>query len=131
MKRTCKARTKSGARCNAAATANGYCFTHSEEHQAQRIAARRLGGKHRRRVRNDTPYPTCDTKTVQGLAVLLDAVMRETWQLEAGVARSRTLAYLAQVQKGILEVSDIEARVAALEGALKLRGDNEQPAKTT
>jgi hypothetical protein len=45
--------------------------------------------------------------------------MRETWTLEAGVQRARTLGYLAQVQKGILEIGELETRLAALENLIR------------
>ncbi len=119
MKQTCKARTRSGTRCRAAATPSGYCFTHDVTREAERDAARKLGGRNRRRVLNDTPFPDCDAKTAQGLTAFLDALLRETWQLERGIARSRTLAYIAQVQKGIIESSDLESRIAALESRMR------------
>lgn len=49
--------------------------------------------------------------------------MRDTWGLENSVARSRTLGYLAQIQKGVLAVGELEQRVAALEAILKQRNN--------
>ncbi|MDE3089633.1 MAG: hypothetical protein KGJ80_09680 [Chloroflexota bacterium] len=113
---------KNGSYCAAKAGASGFCFAHDPTRGRERAQARRLGGRNRRRVLNDTPFPECDAKTAQGLTVFLDALLRETWTLERGIARSRTLAYIAQVQKGIVESSEIETRLTALEAAV-LRGE--------
>jgi len=115
LKQTCKARTKSGTRCNAAATPSGHCFAHAEDLKAKRDAARVLGGRNRRRIANDVPFPEADPLTVQGLAVILAATMRQCWALENSLARGRVMAYLAATQRGIIESSDLENRIAALE----------------
>jgi Family of unknown function (DUF5763) len=117
----CKAKTTNGEPCAAKPNASGYCFAHDPELARKRTQARKLGGRNRRRVLNDTPFPDCDVKTAQGLTAFVESVMRETWKLEASVARSRTLGYLAQVQKGIIEVGELEERVAAIETVLKNR----------
>ena len=111
----CKARTTNGTPCAARPGESGFCFTHDPERKRDADRARKLGGKHRRRVLNDTPFPECDVKTALGLAAFVEGVIKETWVLEAGVSRARTLGYLAQVQKGILEVGELEERVARLE----------------
>jgi hypothetical protein len=119
--RQCKAKRKNGAPCAAQAGADGYCAFHSPTHGKARAVGRKLGGKHRRRVENTTPFPDADVKSAVGLAAFVESVMRDTWKLESGVSRSRTLGYLAQVQKGILEIGELEERLAALEAALKTR----------
>jgi hypothetical protein len=111
----CKAKTSSGAPCNAKPNASGFCFAHDPERKRERDAARKLGGKHRKRGVSGTPFPDADTKTAQGLTAFLDVLLRETWVLEASIARSRTLAYIVSVQKSVLEVGEIEARISALE----------------
>lgn len=121
MTKTCKARKLNGERCNATPTASGYCFTHSEAHKAKRDAARKLGGKHRRRVLGDTPFPDADPMTVKGLAAIMAATMRQCWTLENSISRHRVMAYLAATQRGIIESSEIESRLAAIENTLKLR----------
>ncbi|MBM3130958.1 MAG: hypothetical protein FJ009_20310 [Chloroflexi bacterium] len=114
----CKGKKVNGEPCNAKPNAGGFCFAHDPNRKRDADRARRLGGKHRRRVLNDTPFPECDVKTAQGLTAFVESVMRETWRLESGVARSRTLGYLAQVQKGIIEVGELEERVTRLEQSI-------------
>ena len=111
----CKAKTQNGEPCAARAGASGYCFAHDPAQGRKRAQARKLGGKHRKRGMSDTPFPDCDVKTALGLAAFVEKVMRETWTLEASIARSRTLGYLAQVQKGVIEVGELEERIARLE----------------
>ena len=116
MKQTCKARTKSGTRCNAAATSSGYCFAHAEDLKAKRDAARVLGGRNRRRIANDVPFPAdVDPSTVKGLTQLLAVLIRQCWELENSIAKHRAMAYLCQVQRGIIESGEIETRLTALE----------------
>lgn len=114
----CKARTKNGARCAAYAGSDGYCFAHSKDLKAKRDAARKLGGQYRRRATNDAAFPNCDVKTALGLAAFVENVIKDAWTLERSHARSRTLGYLAQVQKGIVEAGELEARVSRIEGLL-------------
>ena len=45
----------------------------------------------------------------------------DTLSLENSISRSRTLAYLAMVALKALETGELEARVAALEGAVAAR----------
>ena len=117
----CKAKRANGRPCTANAGASGYCFAHDPALGRKRASARKLGGHNRRRSANDSPFPACDVQSAIGLAAFCEAVMRETWTLEAGVQRARTLGYLAQVQKGILEIGELETRVEAIEAALKSR----------
>ena len=117
----CKAKRANGRPCTANAGASGFCFAHDPALGRKRASARKLGGRNRRRSANDSPFQACDVQSAIGLAAFCEAVMRETWTLEAGVQRARTLGYLAQVQKGILEIGELETRVEAIEAALKSR----------
>lgn len=114
----CQANTLHGERCQAPASSSGFCYFHDSSRAVEREAARRLGGKHRRRLPSSLPFPDgIDTNTVKGLAQLLSVVIRETWGLEGSVARSRTMGYLIATQKVVLESSDLEQRIEALERA--------------
>jgi len=117
----CQAKRTNGKPCTANAGATGYCFAHDPTLGRKRAQARRNGGKHRGHVENKTPFPDCNLQSAVGLGAFLEAVIRDAWKLETGVQRARTLGYLAQVQKGVLEIGELETRLAALEGALKLR----------
>jgi hypothetical protein len=61
--------------------------------------------------------------TVRGQKAVLD-----TLGLENSVARSRALAYLAQVSLKALEVGELEERVKAIESVLNPRLEARRPA---
>ncbi len=118
----CKTRTKSGKACAGQAVGGGaYCFTHDPSRASARARARKLGGKHRRKSSNAQPFPACDPKLAQGLSVFLESVMRGAWDLDIEPPLARTLGYLAAVQQKILQVGEIEDRLAALEAAVHVR----------
>lgn len=120
----CKSKNKNGKAClGYAITGSQFCFTHDPTRAAERARAHKKGGTNRPRA-NEIPFPeNLNVKTGEGLLVLMEQVMRDTWGLENSVARSRTLGYLAQIQKGVLAVGELEQRVAALEAILKQRNN--------
>ena len=113
MAKSCKAKTKAGGHCAAAASANGYCFWHDPERAQVRSAARKLGGYHRARG-----LVSGDAVTVANVAdvlTLINAVIRDAWCLDNSPARARVLLQAADSARGVLEVADLEARIARLE----------------
>jgi hypothetical protein len=52
---------------------------------------------------------------------LLEVAVLDTLSLENSIARSRTLAYLAQVALKTLEVGELQERLQALEAAVRPR----------
>lgn len=112
----CQATTKGGKPCSAyAIEGSQFCFTHDPTREAERAEAHKRGGESRPRPTNDAPFPNVDVKTANGLLFMMEDLFKDTWTLETSVARSRTIGYLAQVQKGILEVGELEDRVKRLE----------------
>ena len=80
--------------------------------------ARRLGGLRRRReVAVSGAYEFVGMETVGGLRRLLEIAAVDTLSLENSIARSRTLAYLAMAAIKLLEVGELEQRLAALEAS--------------
>ncbi len=111
----CQATTKTGKLCGGfAISGSKYCFTHDPAKAAERLIAHRKGGFNHPH-QHDAPMPECDLRTTSGLSLLMDNAIRETWKLQNSLTRERTLAYLVQVQRSVLEVSDIEARIKRLE----------------
>lgn len=81
--------------------------------------AGRLGGLRRRKERAvSAAYDLEGLGTVAEIRRLLEIAMTDTLGLENSVARSRTLAYLAQVATKLLEVGDFQERLKALEAAV-------------
>ncbi len=115
MSKQCKAKKRNGDRCPNPASESGYCFTHDPDRTAQRAAARKLGGFNRRtaaRVSGDEPIKI---ESMADVLKLINAVIADTWQQDNGAARSRALLACADVAIKALTMTDLEARIAALE----------------
>ena len=96
-----------------------HCFWHSPEYAEDVAEARRLGGLRRRReVAVSGAYEFAGLQTVADIRRILEIGVLDTLGLENSIARARTLAYLAMTAIKLLEVGELEQRLAALEGAL-------------
>ena len=106
--------------CRAAPLREGeYCFMHSPEHAEDMAEAGRLGGLRRRReVAVAGAYDFAGLQTVADIRRLLEVAVLDILGLENSIGRARTLAYLATTAVKLLEVGELEQRLAALEGAL-------------
>ena len=120
----CKAMTQTNKRCQAKAIKNSdYCFIHDPASGAERAKARKKGGE-----RNRTPHAG-DASIVKGkprsideAMTILDYTLAEIVPLENSIARGRLLIALCAGFVDALKVGEIEARLAAIESALKSRG---------
>jgi len=123
--RTCKTLKEDGSRCQAAPLLDGdFCLMHSPEHADEVAEARRLGGLRRRREKAVSgAYDFEGLVDVGQVRRLLEIAVLDTLSLENSVARSRTLAYLAQVALKALEVGEFEQRLDALERLVAPRLD--------
>ncbi len=118
--RVCKAVKDNGNQCEAAPLTDGeHCFWHSPEHAEEVAEAGRLGGLRRRREKTvAVAYDIEGLETVGAIRRLIEIAVLDTLGLENSVARSRTLAYLAQVALKVLEVGDFQERLPALVAAI-------------
>ncbi len=92
---------------------------HDPEHSDEMTAARRLGGLRRRKEKAVSgAYDIEGLETVGQIRRLIEIAVLDTLGLENSVARSRTLAYLAQVALKALEVGEFQDRLRALEAAI-------------
>ena len=123
--RTCKTLKEDGSRCQAAPLLDGdFCLMHSPEHAEEVQEARRLGGLRRRKEKiTSDAYDFEGLSDVGQVRRLLEIAALDALGLENSIARSRTLAYLAQVSVKLLEVGELEDRVRALESVLHPRLD--------
>jgi hypothetical protein len=121
--RRCKFVREDGSPCRSAPMkGEDYCFWHSPEHTQEADEARKLGGLRRRRERTVAgAFEFGGLQTVADIRRLLEVATIDTLSLENSVARSRTLAYLAQTALKCLEVGDLEERLALLEAAVRFR----------
>ena len=118
--RGCQARKETGEPCQQAPLHDSeFCFWHSPDHAEEAAEARRLGGLRRRREKTVSgAYDFEGLGDVGQVRRLLEIAALDTLSLENSVARSRTLAYLAQVALKALEVGEFEARLEALEATM-------------
>jgi hypothetical protein len=122
--RACSGLTKTGERCGAPPLHDGdSCFWHSPEHAEEAAAARKLGGQRRRRESTlSGAYEIGGLDTVIGIRRVLEIVTFDGLGMEANsVARGRLLIAVAQALTKLLEVGELEQRLADVESALKPR----------
>ena len=120
MGRQCIYRKEDGQMCQAAPVKEAeHCFWHSPEHAEEVSEARRLGGLRRRRdVAISGVFDFVGLETVGDIHRLLEVAVLDTLDLENSIARSRTLAYLAMTAIKLLDVGELEDRLASLEAAV-------------
>jgi len=120
VSRACKAIRDDGRTCGAAPLTDGdFCLWHDPAHADEVAEARRLGGMRRRRETAVAgAYSFEGLRTVEQIRRLVEIAVTDTLGLENSVARARTLAYLAQTATKLLEVGELEERLAAVEAAL-------------
>jgi hypothetical protein len=102
-----------------------WCFSHHPDREAERIAARKQGGR-RNRVRGTVltlaedesalPLELGDMKAVQ---TALNLIWRDTLRQENSGQRSRTLVAVALAAMKALEVGEYEERIRALEQSVQ------------
>ena len=121
--RGCKAETGRGEPCRQAPLhGNEFCFWHSPDHAEEAAEARRLGGLRRRKEHAVSgAYDFKGLDSASEVRRLLEIAALDALSLENSVARSRTLAYLAQVALRALEICDLEKRLKDLEDAIRAR----------
>ena len=118
--RVCRATKDDGSRCEAPPLVDeDFCFWHSPEHAEEVAEAGRLGGLRRRREKTvAAAYDLEGLDTVSQVRRLLQIAVMDTLGLENSIARSRVLAYLAQVALKTLEAGALQERLAELEVAM-------------
>ena len=99
-----------------------FCRMHSPEHIKEVQEARRLGGLRRKRESTiASAYRFASLNSVEDIRRIVLIAVLDALSLENSMSRARTLAYLAQVALRMLEVGEIEERVAALEELAKVK----------
>jgi hypothetical protein len=119
----CKGVREDGGACQAAPRGDSqYCLWHDPERREEAAEARKLGGQRRRKERIVAgAYDFEGLGIVEDIRRLVEVAAVDTLGLENSVARSRTLAYLAQTARQLLETGEIEERQAAVESVIERR----------
>ena len=113
----CAGKKENGQPCRSPKLKDGdYCLMHSPEHAEDVAEARRLGGLRRRReVAVSGAYDFVGLQSVTDIRRLVEVAVLDTLGLENSISRARTLAYLATTAIKLLEVGELEQRLASLE----------------
>ena len=99
-----------------------FCFWHNPATAQDASEARRMGGTRRRREGTVAgAYELDGLDDVAGLRRVLDIVVVDALSLENSVARLRVLTTVVQVGARLLEVGELEDRLAAVEDVLAPR----------
>lgn len=112
----CRARTKTGRPCGAAATGGGLCFFHANPNRASELG--RIGGRSKRPSASETADPLLKLETVIAVRDFGTKLIADVY---AGKVHSRVAASLApllNLQMRAIEATDLERRVAKLEKLL-------------
>ena len=118
-RRLCQATRADGARCRAAPLLESdYCAMHDPAHAEAMAEARRLGGNRRKReVTLAGAYDFAGLTSVPDLRRLLEVVAFDLLGLDNSVPRARAVIAVVLAGAKLLEVGELEERIAALEAA--------------
>jgi hypothetical protein len=99
-----------------------FCFWHSPQTAEDADQARRLGGAHRRKRKTvATVYGVRGLRTIEDLQSLLETASIETLALENSIARNRAIAGMVATGAKLIEIDELEERLAAIEAAIAHR----------
>ena len=123
----CKATKRNGERCTTKAGVDGFCSFHNPAHGKARAEGRKRGGE-RHRVPHgamDTAILPQNVRTLDDVLSVLDYALAEAMPLENSVQRGRLIVGIAHAFIEAIKTGELEQRLAAIEGALKLREPKE------
>jgi hypothetical protein len=109
----CRAKTKKGEPCRAAATETGYCYFHANPHIASQLG--RTGGRKNRHVMEGAARALPALDTVTGVK---DAIAQMIVDLHANRLHPRTAAGIVPLLNALLRAlgaADLELRIKKLE----------------
>ena len=121
--RRCTASTNVGGACDATPMRDeAFCFWHHPDHAKEAADARRLGGVRRKRESLvGGAYEFSGLRSVDDIRRLLEIAVADGLGLDNSVARARLLVSVALAGVKLLEVGDIEERLAQLESVIEPR----------
>lgn len=99
-----------------------FCFWHSPDREEDAAEARRLGGLRRRREKTLAgAYDLAGLDSVGAIRRVLEIATLDALGLENSIARARVLISAALAAAKLLEVGELEARLASLESAVEAK----------
>lgn len=122
-KRTCAATKRDGSPCGSwAIMGSMFCTAHDPAWAARMAAARSAGGRarHGRKIGVTGTGEPVRLAELADVLTLLERVAADLYALENSVSRGRALVSVASVFVDSYKVTELERRLAALEGRLTL-----------
>jgi hypothetical protein len=113
----CAAHRPNGAPCQGfAISGSRFCFAHDPTQTEKRAAARRRGGE----AGNPPPLPESNLalRTMSDVLALIETTVNDLRAGRVDVKVANAIGYLANVAVKVIQQSDLEARLAALESVL-------------
>ena len=123
LDRTCSGIKQGGERCRQAPLRDeAFCFWHHPDHAEAADQARKLGGQRRKREGTlQGAYDFDGLESVAQIRRLLEIATHDALGLDNSIARVRSLIALSMAAAKLLEVGELEERLASLEAALGSR----------
>jgi hypothetical protein len=111
-KKSCRAKTKNGKPCQAAATKGGLCFFHANPKKASELG--QIGGrKNRRRSVEMDSLPTLNN--AMAIRAMLQRIISETYSSRLSPRTASTLGPLLNGLLRVIEATDYEQRLSEIE----------------
>lgn len=122
--RQCKAKKKSGTRCEAyAVIGSDFCLTHDPGRAKERAQRNRAGGLAKAAPKATEGVDAPKVESIADVIALINFTIADLWLLENSVPRARGLLAAASEAIKALQIGELEDRVAALESMLNARKD--------
>jgi hypothetical protein len=118
MNAKCSAKTKAGKRCRAAAGKDGLCALHADPKIAVEMGRRSGQARRTRELLAQEWAELSPPRTADEVRVALAGFISDVRGRRLDTKVAGTLGYLANVLLKSIDVSDVEARLAALESVL-------------
>jgi hypothetical protein len=109
----CKAKTKSGKPCRAAATSGGLCFFHANPIKAAELG--RIGGRSKRLSVSDTADPLPKLESAMAVRATVDRLVAEVYAGKIQPRVAAGLAPLLNLQLQAIKATDIDFRLTKME----------------
>jgi len=118
----CRATTKAGNTCPAAATASGFCFLHEDPARAAELG-RKGGLKNRHVIPDDDDVEILPLDTAGDVRAMLAKLAHDVRSRRVEPRVAASVSQIASTLLKAIEVADIERRLEKLEG--KTNGSEE------
>jgi len=118
---SCQGTNKRGDPCSAAAvTGSAWCFFHDPARAKDRVQARRRGGKarHGRQIGKVGEEAEIVLESAADVLALLERTANDLLKMENSVSRAKAMTGIASVAVSVIDTSELEGRLQALEAEL-------------